>query len=170
MQVKNILVPTDFSAGSEEAVQYAFDLARRLGAALHLLHVLENPFAPGAFMEMYAPPPADYYTGIEQQADERLRRSLSHEQRAQIGVLFSTRTGVPATEILARLDEEPKIDLVVMATHGRGGVARFVMGSVTERIIRSAPCPVLTLREHPRVIGVRGQGSEVWGQEAGIGA
>ena len=63
---------------------------------------------------------------------------------------MSTRLGNPAAEILDRLEEEPNIDLVVMATHGRGGVARLLMGSVTEKIIRSAPCPVLTLREHPQ--------------------
>jgi len=57
--------------------------------------------------------------------------------------------GVPSSEILDRLHEEPAIDLVVMATHGRGGVARLVMGSVADKIVRAAPCPVLTLREHP---------------------
>jgi nucleotide-binding universal stress UspA family protein len=149
MTVKNILVPTDFSAGSQEAVRYAFDLASSLGASLHLMHVLENPFAPGAFMEMYAPPPAAYFDNLERQAEERLRSSLTEEQKARVRIELSTRMGNPPTEILDRLDEEPTIDLVVMATHGRGGVTRLLLGSVTEKIIRSAPCPVLTLREHP---------------------
>ena len=149
MTVKNILVPTDFSAGSEEAVRYAYDLALTLGARLHITHVLENPFAPGAFMDMYAPPPPDYFVNIERQADEKLRRALTREQQEQLDVIFTTRLGVPAAEILERLAEEPRIDLVVMATHGRGGVARLVMGSVTDKIVRSSPCPVLTLREHP---------------------
>jgi nucleotide-binding universal stress UspA family protein len=149
MTVKNILVPTDFSAGSQEAVRYAFDLASSLGASLHIMHVLENPFAPGAFMEMYAPPPPAYFDDIERQAEERLRSSLTQEQQARVRIELSTRLGNPAAEILDRLEDEPKIDLVVMATHGRGGVARLLMGSVTEKIIRSAPCPVLTLREHP---------------------
>lgn len=149
MPIKNILVPTDFSAGSEEAVRYAFDLAVSVGATLHILHVLENPFAPGAFMEMYAPPPADYFQDFERRAEERLRTSLTPEQKAQVPVVMSTRTGLPAGEILDRLGEEPAIDLVVMATHGRGSVARLVMGSVTDKIVRSAPCPVLTMREHP---------------------
>lgn len=150
MTITNILVPTDFSAGSEEAVGYAYDLARGLGAKLHILHVLENPFAPGAFMEMYAPPPAEYYEDIEHQAETRLRNTLTPEQQEQVDGVFSTRLGVPAMEILDRLGEEPRIDLVVMATHGRGGVARMVMGSVTDKIVRSSPCPVLTLREHPQ--------------------
>jgi universal stress protein A len=149
MKVNNILVPSDFSAGSQEAVRYAFDLASRLGAALHILHVLDNPFALGAFMEMYAPPPAGYLDDIERQAEERLQKSLTEKQKARVRTTLSTRLGNPASEILDRLDEEPTIDLVVMATHGRGGVARLLLGSVTEKIVRSAPCPVLTLREHP---------------------
>lgn len=150
MRIRNILVPTDFSAGSTEAIGYAYDLALTLGAQLHIVHVLENPFAPGAFMEMYAPPPPEYFLNIERQAEERLRQSLTREQQEQIDVVMTTRLGVPAGEILARIEEEPRIDLVVMATHGRGGVARMVMGSVTDKVVRSSPCPVLTLREHPK--------------------
>ena len=156
MTVSNILVPTDFSPGSEEAVQYAFDLARSLGATLHVLHVVENPFAPGAFMEMYAPPPAEFFLDIERQAEERLGRALTPEQKAQLPVVMTMRTGVPAAEILDRLQQAPTIDLLVMATHGRGGVVRLVMGSVTEKMIRSAPCPVLTLREHPHTTSKTG--------------
>jgi nucleotide-binding universal stress UspA family protein len=150
MTIKNILVPTDFSAGSEEAIRYGFDLARTLGATLHVMHVLENPFAPGAFMDVYAPPPPEYFLDVERQAAERLRNAVTPEQKELVPVVMTTSIGVPASEILGRLNEAPAIDLVVMATHGRGGVARLVMGSVTEKIIRSAPCPVLTLREHPQ--------------------
>jgi nucleotide-binding universal stress UspA family protein len=157
MPIKNILVPSDFSAGSEEAIRYAFDLALRLGATLHVLHVLENPFAPGAFMEMYAPPPAEYFLDLERQAEEKLRGSLTPEQKKQVHAVMTTRLGVPAMEILDRLHEDPPIDLVVMATHGRGGVARLVMGSVTDKIIRSAPCPVVTMREHPHPAGKSGR-------------
>ncbi len=149
MPFRNILVPTDFSAASQEAVRYAYDLAVRLGATLHIVHVLENPFAPGAFMEMYTPPPAEYFTDLERQAEEKLRACLTEAEREACHVVLTTRLGVPSSEILDRLDDDPKIDLVVMATHGRGGVARLVMGSVADKIIRAAPCPVLTLREHP---------------------
>lgn len=149
MTIKNVLVPTDFSAGAQEAVRYAYDLASAVGATLHIVHVLENPFAPGAFMEMYTPPSPEYFVDMERQAEEKLRSLLTTEERARVHAVLTTRLGVPASEILDRIQEEPKIDLVVMATHGRGGVARFVMGSVTDKIIRSAPCPVVTMREHP---------------------
>ena len=146
MPVSNILVPTDFSEGSAEAVRYAHDLAVRLSATLHLLHVVENPFAPGAFMEMYSPPSPEYFVDLEREADDRLHASLSADDKQRCAVVMITRMGVPATEILERAAEQPKIDLIVMATHGRGGVARLMMGSVTDKVVRGAPCPVLTLR------------------------
>lgn len=155
MTIRNVLVPTDFSAASQEAVRYAYELASGLGATLHIVHVLENPFAPGAFMEMYSPPPAEYFTDLEHQAEERLRSCLTEEERQRSRAVLTTRLGVPSAEILDRLAEEPPIDLVVMATHGRGGVARLVMGSVADKVIRAAPCPVLTMREHPRTTKTR---------------
>lgn len=155
MPIRNILVPTDFSGASQEAVRYACDLASALGATLHVVHVLENPFAPGAFMEMYSPPPAEYFTDLERQADEKLRACLTDEERTRSRAVLSTRLGVPSSEILDRLGEDPAIDLVVMATHGRGGVARLVMGSVADKVIRAAPCPVLTMREHPQTVKTR---------------
>ena len=157
MPVTSILVPTDFSEGSREAVRYAHDLAIRLDATLHVLHVLENPFAPGAFMEMYALPSPDYFLDLEQQAKARLDASLSAEDKQMATVIMTTRMGVPATEILQRAEEEPRIDLIVMSTHGRGGVARLVMGSVTDKVLRGAPCPVLTMREHPRTLTLEPQ-------------
>ena len=150
MPIRNILVPTDFSAASQEAVRYAYELASGLGATLHVVHVLENPFAPGAFMEMYSPPPAEYFTDLERQAEDKLRTCLTEDERKRCRAVLTTRLGVPSAEILDRLGEEPAIDLVVMATHGRGGVARLVMGSVADKVIRAAPCPVLTMREHPQ--------------------
>ena len=152
MPITNILVPTDFSPGSQEALRYAFDLAVKLGATIHILHVLENPFAPGAFMEMYSPPPDDYVAGIERQAEETMRGLLTPDQQKQCPTVMTMRRGIPTAEILERLQEAPTIDLVVMATHGRGSVTRLLMGSVTDRIVRSAPCPVLTMREHPRPV------------------
>jgi len=149
MPVSNILVPTDFSEGSREAVRYAHDLAVRLGATLHVMHVVENPFAPGAFMDMYTPPSPDYFLEIERQAEARLHASLSADDKARCPVVMLSRMGVPANEILLRAEEQPRIDLIVMATHGRSGVARLVMGSVADKIIRGAPCPVLTMRQHP---------------------
>lgn len=147
--IRNILVPTDFSEGSKAALSYARELATALGASLHVMQVVENPFAPGAFMEMYAPPPGDYFTDLEVQARARLDDCLSAEDKQKHRAVLTTRIGVPAHEILQRLQEEPPIDLVVMATHGRGGVARLMMGSVADKVLRGAPCPVMTVKDGP---------------------
>ena len=147
--IRSILVPTDFSAGSAAALACARELASATGAALHLMHVVENPFAPGGFMEMYPLPP-DYPAEMESAAKQRLDECLSADEKRAFRTTLTATLGIPAREILQRLEEEPRIDLVVMATHGRGGVARLVMGSVADKVVRGARCPVMTLKECPR--------------------
>jgi len=147
--IRTILAPTDLSPASEAAVRYACCLAAALGASVHVMHVLEDPFNAATGVDIFMPLPADYFTAVEEGARERLLASLSAEEQRQARVVMTTQFGFPPQEILKRLHEEPHIDLVVMATHGRGGVSRLVMGSVADKIIRSAPCPVLTMRELP---------------------
>jgi universal stress protein A len=154
--IKTILVPTDFSPASDQALTYARQLADTFDASLHLLHVIENPFAPGAFMEMYTPPPGDYVGALEREARARLEGLLTEDDKARYGAVLAIRTGAAAHEILEYLQAHGDINLVVMATAGRGGVARLMMGSVTDRLVRSAPCPVLTL--HPHETESRGTG------------
>ena len=146
--IKTILVPTDFDPASDRALAYACELADAVGATLHILHVVENPFAAGAYMEMYGPPPGDYLGRAEKDARARLDALLTPEQEARYGVVLATRVGAPARQILEYLHEAGTVDLVVMATPGRGGVARLMMGSVADRVVRGAPCPVLTLHPH----------------------
>ena len=146
--IKNILVPTDFSDGSKTALAQACEIAAAFGASLHVMHVVPNPFAGGAYMEMYAPPGPEYFEQLDQEARARLDECLTAQDKDRYHAVLSTRSGVAAEQILERLREEPRIDLVVMATHGRGGVSRLMMGSVAERVVRAAPCPVLTLNGH----------------------
>jgi nucleotide-binding universal stress UspA family protein len=148
--VHSILVPTDFSAGSKRSLAYAMQLAETFGASLHVVHVLEDAFALAGYLEMYAPP-GDYMEAAARQAAVELEAELTPEQKASYSARLAVRIGKPVTEILGYLAEHPDIDLVVMATAGRGGVARFMMGSVTDRVVRSAPCPVLTLHPHDHV-------------------
>lgn len=143
--IKIILVPMDFSAASKRALRYACNVADAFGASLHILHVMENPFAPGAVMEMYAPPPGDYLEDLDRRARAELAAQLTTEETAKYSAVFILRVGAPAHQILEYLKEHGAIDLVVMATAGRGGVARLMMGSVADKIVRAAPCPVLTL-------------------------
>jgi universal stress protein A len=143
--IKKILVPTDFSEASTESLRYACTLADALHASLHIIHVNQNPYLPGGFLDFYVPPP-DYLLEIERATSRNLEALLTAEEKAKYGAVLVRRTGGAAYEILNYLREQGDIDLVVMATHGRGGAARLMMGSVADRVVHAAPCPVLTIR------------------------
>lgn len=147
--ITTILVPVDFSAASDKALTYACEMADAFGASLHLLHVIENPFAPGALMETYAPLPDEFLENLERDARARLDTLLTDAQKAKYSAVTATRTGGPADRILEYLDEH-HVDLLVVATAGRGAVARLLMGSVADKLVRSAHCPVLTVHPHDR--------------------
>jgi nucleotide-binding universal stress UspA family protein len=144
--INTILVPTDFSEAARAALRYACTLADTLNASLHVFHATVNPYASSGYMEFAALPP-ELLDDVERSANEQLEASLSPDEQAKYRVRFVNRVGAAAEEILSYLKEHPEIDLVVMATHGRGSVARLMLGSVTDKIVRTAPCPVLTIRE-----------------------
>jgi nucleotide-binding universal stress UspA family protein len=144
--VTTILVPTDFSAPSDAALEYATTLAAKLGASLHLLHVFEDPYVTGgAFAaEMYAPVPADLREALLNEAKTRLEERVAGLDDC-FRVTADVYTG-PTAKAITEYAKTNAIDLIVMGTHGRGGMAHLLMGSVAERIVRTAPCPVLTVR------------------------
>ena len=143
MTIKRILVPTDFSADAAAALTYAVRFAQPFGASIHLLHVVADPMAAGAWSsEVYTAETAGLHINLVRDAEQRLQ-----QQAAEKGAPITTevRTGHTAHAILD-LANKKGIDLIVMGTHGRTGLAHLVMGSVAERVVRLAPCPVLTLR------------------------
>jgi nucleotide-binding universal stress UspA family protein len=142
MRITRILVPLDFSAHSETALRYAQDLARACHAAIHLLMVVENPLAAGVWSsETYTAEIAELQLNLVRDAEKRLRESVPADASH---VTTEVRTGPAATQILDAARERGS-DLIVMSTHGRTGLAHAVMGSVAEKVVRLAPCPVLTL-------------------------
>jgi nucleotide-binding universal stress UspA family protein len=147
--LKHILVATDFSEASNAALVYGRELARTFGATLEVLHVVEDIAA--AFIDFPLYPELDRMQAeAEASAHDQLNAVLSPADRqalyAKTVVLTSTS---PAATIASYAREAmPRIDMIVMGTHGRGAVAHFVMGSVAEKVVRTAPCPVLTIR-HP---------------------
>lgn len=145
--IKIILVPTDFSPASKRALRYACNLADATGASLHIIHVVENPYLPNAFDGYYAPLPGEFLEDLDRRTRTELEAQLTAEEKAKYSAVFELRMGSPAHEILEYLNDQDAIDLVVIATAGRGGVARLMMGSVADKLVRTAPCPVLTL--HP---------------------
>jgi nucleotide-binding universal stress UspA family protein len=146
--VNSILVPVDFSANSKHALAYAIRLADTFGASLHVIHVLDDSFALAGYLETYA---GDYMEAAARQAAAETEGLLTPEQKARYSAAPVVRTGKPALEIPAYLAEHPEVDLIVMATAGRGRLARFMMGSVTDRVLRAARCPVLTVHPHDHV-------------------
>lgn len=146
ISLKTILVPTDFSECSEAALKYARALAAGFNASLHLLHVVQDPYTQPWAAEAFPAPLGDMLEQWETQARTRLAEAVPEAERANLTV--ATRVGSPFYEII-RYAQEHKIDLIVIGTHGRGPLGHMLLGSVTEKVVRKAPCPVLTVR-HPQ--------------------
>jgi universal stress protein A len=143
---RRILFPTDFSDYAEDAWSYATRFAKDFAAELHLLHVV-SPSPPLVYTEGMAYDPKDMEDTRVADARTALDRLVGTGGDLGLVVQSFVCTGVPFHEIL-QYARSRDIDLIVMATHGRTGLAHALLGSVTEKIVRSAPCPVLTIR-HP---------------------
>jgi nucleotide-binding universal stress UspA family protein len=149
-----ILVPTDFSEPADAALEYAKTLAEKFGASLHLLHVFEDPFTTGAFAaEMYVPVPLDTRDQLIAEATKHLGTRVPVGDSARFFATTEIVVGASAPTIVDYAMTKD-IDLIVMGTHGRGGLAHLFLGSVAERVVRTAPCPVLTVHS-PAAVAVR---------------
>jgi len=144
--ITKILIPVDFSPHAEHAFGYAAALARRLGAVLTLVHVVEDPFAAGAWgAEGYVPNVGELLQELIAGAERQLAPWKERPAAQGLTVKTAVITGRPAQAIIEHAGSAG-CDLIVMATHGRTGLSHAVMGSVAERVLRRAPCPVLTVR------------------------
>jgi len=147
IELQRILVPTDFSKFSQVAITYAAALTEKFGAELYLLHVVQDltVFLPEAVET--APVvalPVDQFLAAARTAMERSARDNSLQN---LPIHQEIRVGTPFYEIV-RFAREVKSDLIVIGTHGHTGLVHVLLGSVTEKVVRKAPCPVLTVR-HP---------------------
>lgn len=140
----HILVPTDFNPASDAALACARDIADKFGARLSLLHVVTDPQATGFWTpEVYVPASSETRERFLREARERLESASRPEERSRFTVTIEVRVGAVADQI-QDFAREQNVDLIVMGTHGRRGLAHLLLGSVAERVLRSAPCPVLT--------------------------
>ena len=145
-----ILVPTDFSEPSDAAILYATELASRFGATIHLIHVVESPIVTGAFgVEAYSPESPGVFAALRADAEFKLSERLNGVRRAGVSATCEVLDGPTAPTIVSAAGELA-IDLIVMGTHGRVGMAHAIMGSVAERVVRVASCPVLTVHVKPQ--------------------
>lgn len=146
--IKNVLVATDFSEPSETAVGYARAMCRAFGATLHVLHVFEPLWITSADIVGGGVSLATMIQGLEDTARKQLETAVTEEDRRELkatAVFVSSES--PAREI-AKYAADHRVDLVVIGTHGRSGLSRLLIGSVAEKVVRMAPCPVLTVH-HP---------------------
>src|SRR6266508_1730873 len=158
LDFKRILCPVDLSGFSLDALKLAVKIAERSGATLDILHVIHNPFdemymtaiteTDPALMEMYANEPqrrARILRATEEHSEVLLKQFCHEVVQHYPKVRYHVRKGDPFEAILDGA-EDFMTDLIVLATHGRTGVKRLVIGNVAEKIVRHAPCPVLTVK------------------------
>lgn len=146
--LKNLLVATDFSEPSNVALVYGRDLARSYGARLHVLHIVEDLTMRYASEVGLMPP--DLQKDLEARARRDLAAVITDDDRRTINVEPVVASEMSVAEGIVTYAKQHAIDLIITGTHGRGAFKHFVMGSVAERVVRMAPCPVLTVREHER--------------------
>lgn len=140
MQMNKLLVATDFSSFSDRALDYAAGMATKFGAEVFIIHVIESlNYSLTDTMTLVGHEKA--LTVTAKALLENLVKQLSEKDRSVRSILVS---GTPYREII-KISQEEKVDLIVVGTHGRSGVEHFLLGSVAEKVIRLAACPVVTV-------------------------
>ena len=147
VRLKTILHPTDFSEPSKHAMSYAVSFAEEFGAKLVVVHVIEEISSALYFDMLQTPPLAQLMVDIEKQANKALQELMPADVRERLKVEYLIRKGAPFLEII-RCAREIQADMIVCGTHGRSGIKHALFGSVAEKVVRKAPCPVLSVR-HP---------------------
>ncbi len=144
--IKKILYPTDFSEFSLAALPYAITLARQFNAQLHCLHVLDESYqywlGAGENVIPAVIPTQEILQAAQQQMDQFTQKYF---QNLPLQLTSLVITGHPAQQII-QYAQDQQIDLIVIATHGHSGLASVLLGSVTDKVVHKAPCPVLTVR------------------------
>lgn len=144
IRLQKILLPTDFSNYSAAATKYACEMATRFDSELHLLHTLETHLASTPEFGMGLALPT-YIKESKAAAEKSLAGVLDPKWSEGRTVVQAVLVGSPKVEIV-RYARKHDIDLIVLSTHGRTGLPHVLMGSVAESVVRTSPCPVLTVR------------------------
>lgn len=147
-KIKNILLPTDLSEASLSAAEYAFDLAGKYNARVHILHVLEKT-PPILTIRSLDLSEEKIVKSIEKEAKESLKKIIERIADDEADIVSVIVKGIDHEEIV-KYSKEQKIDMIVIATHGRTGIMYTLLGSVAEKVIRYSKCPVLVITP-PRI-------------------
>ena len=145
LNIKKVLVPIDFSDYSKSALKYAINFSKQFKAEVILVYVIEPIIYPPDFsMGQIAMPSVN--TEWDERAKDELAKLAKNEIPAELPSKTVIKTGKPFVEIIETATEED-VDIIIIATHGHTGVEHILFGSTAEKVVRKAPCPVLTLRE-----------------------
>lgn len=153
LRIKNILVPVDFSPCSHKALHYALSFARQFSADILLLHVVVIVPPPPQMLVLESDAlRANYYEDAAKRLSEWRKEAIS-----RVSVKATVRQGTSAPQEIVAAAHECNSDLIVLGNHGRSGLARAIMGSTAERVVRHAPCPVFVVREkeHEFLVGAK---------------
>lgn len=146
LQIHKILVPIDFSENAKSALRYAFQLANIFKAEIILIHVLEPMLYPPDFsLGQIILPSIDTHE-IEDKAKEELQKLADAESAKELQKQVIVKSGKPFAEIIETAKEE-NVDLIIISSHGHSGMEQIIFGSTSEKVVRKAPCPVLTVRD-----------------------
>ncbi len=143
INLKKILCPIDHSDGSKEALKYAVSFAMKNEAKLYLLHIIDIRSFDESIDTMAAQIPNDETI---KQLKTKLLECIPEEIRSDMQLEALVVQGIPFAEIIS-IAKTNKVDMIVMGTHGRTGLAHIMIGSVSEKVVRKAHCPVLTVRQ-----------------------
>jgi nucleotide-binding universal stress UspA family protein len=146
--LKKILVATDFSEPSDAALAYGRELARSFGAQVVVLNVVQDTLARAVGGDGFVFADPELQTNVEAAAQKQVDELISDEDRTVLRAHGATVTSNAPAAAIVEYAKSQDINLIVMGTHGRGAMAHLLLGSVAERVVRLAPCPVLTVR-HP---------------------
>jgi nucleotide-binding universal stress UspA family protein len=148
IELNKILVPTDFSDHADHSFRHAAAIARWSGAELIVLHVVEKFMDHSLLYSDIWPfnkPSREYYRELEVKTTERLEEQVRESIGSDVSFRVTVTSGTPSLEIASAAEREGA-DLIVIATHGLGGIRKALLGSTTDRVLRNADCPVLVMR------------------------
>ena len=143
MDIKAILVPVDFSEQSEKAFIWARDMAEKWKATITLLHVVPTPPYSPVVMGSYFDPSA-FERNLLADAETSVRALIDRQAKRSVPTGLKVCVGEPVQDI-CRIAADEQIDMIIMGSHGRTGLSHIALGSVAERVVRHAPCPVLVV-------------------------
>ena len=149
MHINTILVPSDFSADSNKAFTWALEMAEKWGARIELLHVVPTPNYPPLALLDGSFNPAGYQVSLRADAETQAKELVSRAGKPTVSIDTKVLVGTPFSDI-CQTAEQDQADLIIMGSHGRTGMRHMLLGSVAERVVRHASCPVLVVGKRAR--------------------